>query len=178
MISGFQTTMLPSEIVVSESLNQFLNRGGFESMMTGAVLYCILAIAFGSFLTSYGGLQRIMDLLLKGIRSTFGLISTTFATGAILNGVSGNGMFSILTVGQIFSPAFEKRKVPLNVLSRSMENSMTLLESLIPTHVSAIYMTATLGISTMAYAPYAFFNILGILLFFVLVGRDLRKGRY
>jgi Na+:H+ antiporter, NhaC family len=178
MIAGFQTTMLPSEIVLSETLNNFLNRGGFDGMMTGAVLFCVLAIAFGSFLTSFGSLQRIMDLLLNGVRTKFGLITTAFGTGAILNGVSGNGMFSMLTVGQIFTPAFEKRKIPIPVLSRSMENSMTLLESLIPTHVSAIYMAATLGIGTMAYAPYAFFNILGIALFFVLVGRDLRKGKY
>lgn len=178
MISGFQTTMIPGDLVLSDTLNTLLNRGGFDGMMTGAVLYCILAIAFGSFLESSGALSRIMNALLGGVRSKFGLITTTFGAGATLNGVSGSAMFSILTTGQLFRPSFKERKVPLTVLSRSMENSMTLLESLLPWHVTAIYMSTTLGVTTLAYAPFAFFNIIGIVLFFVLVGRDLRKKKY
>lgn len=178
MTSGFNTNMISSDLMLSETLQTLLNRGGFDGMMTGAVLYCILAIAFGSFLESSGALTRIMNALLSGIRSKFGLISTTFFAGATLNGVSGNAMFSILTVGQLFRPSFRDRNVPLPVLSRSMENSMTLLESLLPWHVTAIYMSATLGVTTLAYAPYALFNMIGIALFFVLVGRDLRKKRY
>ncbi len=178
MVSGFNTAMVNSELVLNKGLATLLNRGGFEEMMKGAILFCILAISFGSFLTSFGGMQRIMDLLLSSVRSTFGLISTAFAAGGLLNIVSGNGMFSSLTIGQIFTPAFEKRKIPIPVLSRSMENSMTLLESLIPTHVSALYMSTTLGVSTLAYAPYAFFSLIGIGLFFVLVKVDLYRKRY
>jgi NhaC family Na+:H+ antiporter len=178
MISGFQTSMISGDLILSETLNTLLNRGGFDGMMTGAVLYCILAIAFGSFLESSGALSRIMNVLLGGVRSKFGLITAAFGAGATLNGVSGNAMFSILTTGQLFRPSFRDRKVPLTVLSRSMENSMTLMESLLPWHVTAIYMSATLGVSTLAYAPFALFNIIGILLFFVLVGRDLQKKKY
>ena len=178
MISGFETSMIPGELVLSETLNTLLNRGGFDGMMTGAVLYCILAIAFGSFLESSGALNRIMTSLMKTVRSKFSLIAVAFGAGATLNGVSGNAMFSILTVGQLFRPSFKDRKVPMTVLSRSMENSMTLLESLLPWHVTAIYMSATLGVSTFAYAPFALFNMVGIALFFLLVGRDLRRKKY
>lgn len=178
MISGFNTNMISGDLVLSSTLETLLNRGGFDGMMTGAVLYCILAIAFGSFLESSGALNRIMSELLGGVRSKLGLITTAFGAGATLNGFSGNAMFSILTVGKLFRPSFRDRKVPLTVLSRSMENSMTLLESLLPWHVTAIYMSATLGVSTFAYAPFALFNILGIVLFFVLVGRDLRRKKY
>jgi NhaC family Na+:H+ antiporter len=178
MVSGFKTSMIPGDLVLSETLNTLLNRGGFDGMMTGAVLYCILAIAFGSFLESSGALKRIMNALLGGVRSKFGLITTAFGAGATLNGVSGSAMFSILTVGQLFRPSFKERKVPLTVLSRSMENSMTLLESLLPWHVTAIYMSSTLEVTTLAYAPFALFNIIGIILFFVLVERDLKKKKY
>lgn len=178
MISGFSTSMVPDDPQLSETLQILLNRGGFDGMMTGAVLYCILAIAFGSFLESSGVLSRIMNVLLGRVRSKLGLISTAFSSGAILNGISGNAMFSILTIGQLFRPSFRDRKIPLTVLSRSMENSMTLLESLLPWHVTAIYMSATLGVTTLSYAPFALFNILGIFFFFILFGRDLRKKKY
>ena len=78
------------------------------------------------------------------------------------------GMPCFLTIGQMFRGGFKERGLPASILSRSMENSMTLFESLIPWHVTAIFMSATLGVKTWEYLPYAFFNILGILLFFVL----------
>jgi NhaC family Na+:H+ antiporter len=177
MISGFSTTML-GEGDYSASLSILLNRGGFEGMMTGAVLFCILAIAFGSFMQSSGSLDLIMKALLRAIKSTFGLIAAAFVAGAALNGLSGSGVFAILTTGQLFRGPFKERKVPATVLSRSMENSMTLLESLLPWHVTAIYMTATLGVSTLDYAPYAIFNITGIILFFALVGIDIKRKKY
>lgn len=182
MISGFKMEMAASEAfdieTFPDTIKVLLNRGGFNDMMSGAVLFAVLAILFGSFMEASGALKRVMDGLLNGIKSTFGVIASAFGAGAFLNGVSGNAMFSILTVGQLFRVPFRERKIPLNVLSRSMENSMTLLECMLPWHVTAIYMTATLGVATVAYIPYAFFNIIGIILFFTLVGRDIRKKKY
>lgn len=198
MVSGFNVEMIPhtlteiqpvevylnSDIVVNEEITQLdvagvlktlLNRGGFEGMMSGAVLFCILAIAFGAIMEVSGALGKLMHLLLNGVKSVFSLVFSAFVSGALMNGVTGNAMFSILTVGQLFRDSFRERNVPVPMLSRSMENSMTLLESLIPWHVTAIYMVATLGVKTVDYAPYAFFNMAGIVLFFVLSIRTLRR---
>ncbi|MGH7519579.1 MAG: Na+/H+ antiporter NhaC family protein [Gemmatimonadales bacterium] len=40
-------------------------------------------------------------------------------------------------------------------LSRSLEDSVTITEPLMPWTVSAVYMATTLGVSTLAYAPWA-----------------------
>jgi NhaC family Na+:H+ antiporter len=114
-------------------------------------------------------------LILKGVKSLFGLVVSAFFSGALLNGVSGSAMFSMLTVGQMFEKPFADKKVPKTLLSRTMENSMTLLESLLPWHVTALYMAKVLGVATLAYLPYAFFNIAGIILFFFLSYRSVRK---
>lgn len=53
---------------------------------------------------------------------------------------------------------------------------MTLLESLIPWHVTALFMANTLGVDTWQYLPYAFFNMFGIVLFFVLARKPVRKA--
>lgn len=178
MVSGFNTEMVGASFEPSKTLQILLNRGGFEGMMKDAVLFCILAIGFGSFMESAGALKRIMKALVGGIRSTFGVVSTAFVAGATLNGVSGSAMFAILTIGQLFRGTFKERNIPLPVLSRSMENSMTLLESLLPWHVTAIFMAGTLEVDTLDYAPYAFFNIAGILLFLALVRVDIAKKKY
>ncbi|NRA10725.1 MAG: Na+/H+ antiporter NhaC [Crocinitomicaceae bacterium] len=179
MISGFNVSMFDSDVInpnnISDKLTLLLNRGGFNGMMSGAVLFCVLSISFGAIMETYGALTKLANLLLKRVRSTFGLIVSAFFSGAILNGISGSAMFSMLTIGQLFTQPFKNRNVPAPVLSRSMENSMTLLESLLPWHTTGAYMALTLGIGTLEYLPYAFFNIIGIALFFVLSYRTVGK---
>lgn len=169
MISGFNLNMLPTAIEdLSPRISALLSRGGFEGMVSGAVLFCFLAMPFGSFMEVSGCLDVIMKKMLKVVTGKYSLAVVTFFAGAILNGVTGNGQFSIMTIGQMFKESFKEKDIPMNVLSGSMENSMTLLESILPWHVTAIYMAATLGVPTVAYMPWAFFNILGIALFFIL----------
>ena len=146
-------------------------------MMSGAVLSCVLAISFGAIMAKIGALEILVSYLLKPVRTSRGLVNAAFFTGGSLNGLTGNAMFSIITVGQIFTPKFDDRNIDKTILSRSMENSMTLLESLIPWHVTSIFMSATLGVSTIEYLPYAVFNIAGVLLFFSIVHWSLRNRK-
>lgn len=175
LFTGFNTEMTGAG-QVSPDLSVLLNRGGFEGMLSGAVLFAILAIGFGSCVESYGGLNRLMRGLLRIVSTKYQLVLSAFFTGGALNAVSGNGAFSILTTGQMFRESFRRMDVSATVLSRSMENSMTLLESLLPWHVTAIYMTGIFGVSTGRYLPFAFFNITGILLFFVFAWRETRRS--
>lgn len=174
MFGGFNAKMTGIE-ATSKELLVLLNRGGFEGMLSGAVMYAILAIGFGSFLESYGALSKLMNSILSLVRSAFGLVLSSFAAGGILNAVSGNAAFSILTIGQMFKSSYDNKKLDRTILSRSMENSMTLLESLIPWHVSGIYMAGIFGVATLAYLPYAFFNLFGVIVYFILVNRSLRQ---
>ena len=174
MISGFETSMV-SKAEMPGLLHTLLNRGGMEEMMSGAVFFFVLAVSFGAIMEKGGFIQRLMTVIFGWIRSAYGLVITAFFSGGLLNGVSGNAMFSILTIGQMFRAGFRERKLPLSLLSRSMENSMTLLESLIPWHVTALYMSATLGVNTFDYLPFAFFNLFGVGLFFILSKRTTNK---
>lgn len=178
MISGFNLDMIPVSIEdLSPRIAALLSRGGFEGMVSGAVLFCFLAMPFGSFMEVSGCLDVIMKKMLKVVTGKYSLSVVTFFAGAILNGVTGNGQFSIMTIGQMFKESFREKGIPMSVLSRSMENSMTLLESLLPWHVTAIYMAATLGVPTVSYIPWAFFNLLGVALFFILTGIQFRSEK-
>ena len=171
LLQGFNVSMAEvtgvSAADLSPRLLGLLNRGGFSSMMSGSVMFCFLAIPFGSFMEVSGSLDRIVEQLSKIIKGAYSLIVVTFFTGATINAITSNGQFSILTTGQLFKENFKKKNIPLNVLSRTMENSMTLLECMLPWHVTAIYMASTLGVQTTEYIKYSFFNILGIVIFFI-----------
>lgn len=169
LISGFNVNMSNIETIteISPRLLGLLNRGGFASMMSGAVLFCFLAMPFGSFMELTGGLDKVVSILIKYVSGIFSLIGVTFVSGALINGITGNGQFSLMTTGQLFKESFNKMGVQRSVLSRTMENSMTLLECLLPWHVTAIYMSTTLGVSTTDYMKWSFFNIFGIVFFFI-----------
>lgn len=179
--SGFNINMIKSiglnPETISPSLLSLLNRGGMAGMMSGAVLFAFIAMAFGSFMEVAGCLEVIVNSLKKFIKGSKSLVYVTFAVSAILISVTSNGQFVILTVGQIFKDSFEEKGLPLTLLSRTMENSITLFEGLLPFTVTGIYMAATLGVPTLAYAPWAFFNIAAMGLFLAyFVPKDVRNA--
>jgi NhaC family Na+:H+ antiporter len=169
LISGFNLQMLPNEITnMSPQIEALVTRGGFQGMISGAVLFCFLAMPFGAFMEISGALHKIVQTLETFIKGRLSLIFTTFGTAAVLNGVTANGQFTLLTTGDMYGEAFDDKRLPRNVLSRTMENGVTVLESLMPWHVTAIYMAATLGVSTLDYLPWAIFNLSSIGLYFIL----------
>ena len=48
----------------------------------------------------------------------------------------------------------------VEIVSRTLEDSATLTSALIPWNTCGAYMSATLGVATFSYAPFAFFNLL------------------
>lgn len=179
LISGFNVSMaeVTGAVVTdfSPRILNLLNRGGFVSMMGGSVLFCFLAMPFGSFMEVSGCLDRVIEQMSKLVKGVYSLIVVTFFAGATINGITGNGQFSIMTTGQLFKESFKQKNIPLNVLSRTMENSMTLLECMLPWHVTAIYMASTLGVPTLEYTKWSLFNILGIGIYFILQYRLAKK---
>ena len=106
LLQGFNVSMAEvtgvSAADLSPRLLGLLNRGGFSSMMSGSVMFCFLAIPFGSFMEVSGSLDRIVEQLSKIIKGAYSLIVVTFFTGATINAITSNGQFSILTTGQLF----------------------------------------------------------------------------
>jgi NhaC family Na+:H+ antiporter len=63
----------------------------------------------------------------------------------------------MLVVGSLFQRGYDERGLAPQNLSRSLEDSVTVTEPLMPWTVSAMFMATTLGVPTVAYAPWAVF---------------------
>ncbi|MEY3041479.1 MAG: Na+/H+ antiporter NhaC, partial [Pseudomonadota bacterium] len=61
--------------------------------------------------------------------------------------------------GRLFQGAYEQRGVHRLNLSRNLEDGGTLTSVLVPWNTCGAYMAATLGVGTLAYLPYCFFNL-------------------
>jgi len=78
--------------------------------------------------------------------------------------VTADQYIAIVLPGRMFKAAFQQRGLAPVVLSRSLGDSATVTSALIPWNSCGAFMAATLGVATVAYAPFTFFNMLSPLI--------------
>jgi len=163
-ISGFNIGMVDSVAAAgsapSEMLSSLLNRGGVISMATTLIIILAAFLIAGGMDVS-GGLDKLLHTMLQRARSVLSLVAATLASGATMIALTSHGGVTALIVGKLFQDAYRERGLAPENLSRSLEDSVTILEPLMPWTVSAIYMATTLGVPTLEYLPWAVFCMTG-----------------
>ena len=140
-------------------LDDLLSKGGMSSMLN-TVWLIICALGLGGALERTGILAYLLQLALRGVRSTGSLITVTVMTCIGTNVLAADQFISIALPGRMYKEEYERRGLSALNLSRTLEDSGTLTSALIPWNTCGAYMSATLGIATVSYAPFAFFNLL------------------
>lgn len=144
-----------------------LSRGGMSSMLN-TIWLIVTALAFGALMERTGLLERMIRSVLKAARSTGSLIAATLGTAIGANAIAADQYMAIVLTGRLFQPEYAKRGLaPVN-LSRALEDAGTITSPLVPWNTCGAYMAATLGVATLDYLPYAFFNLAGPLVALVL----------
>ncbi|ODU45289.1 Na+/H+ antiporter NhaC [uncultured Aquimonas sp.] len=154
----------------NEAVNELISRGGMSSMLN-TVWLILCAMAFGAVMESVGLLERLIRGVLALARSTGSLITATIATALGCNLVAADQYMAIVLTGRLFKPEYEKRGLAPENLSRALEDGGTLTSPLVPWNTCGAYMAVTLGVSTIDYLPYVFFNLIspvlaGVLAYF------------
>jgi len=142
----------------NEVIDNLLTRGGMSSMLVTLWLI-ITAMAFGSVLETTGLLQRIVKSILSLVNSTGSMIAATVATCIGTNIMAADQYISIVLPGRMYQLEFEKRGLAPKNLSRVLEDSGTITSPLIPWNTCGAFMAGTLGVATLAYLPFCFFNL-------------------
>lgn len=142
-----------------ESLDELLSRGGMASMVS-TVWLIITAMTFGASMEKTGLLLLITGAILKGVKGTGSLILTTVLTAIGVNIFASDQYMSIVLPGRMYKVEFAKRGLAPQNLSRTIEDAGTMTSALVPWNTCGAFMAGALGVPTLAYAPYAFLNIL------------------
>lgn len=162
LISGFDITMTGFAGVPTEEVIKLINRGGVDSVTSTTVLiFC--AMGFAGIVSVSGMLDVVLDLLMSKVKSTAGIIISTIASCFTVAFVTGSSYLSILVPGELFKDVYPKKNLHPKNLSRTLEDSGTVLVPLIPWSAAGAYMTATLGVPTLEYLPWAILNYTGII---------------
>jgi NhaC family Na+:H+ antiporter len=142
-----------------EMVDNLLSRGGLQSMMwTISLIMC--ALTFGGVLEKTGMMAVIANKLLKFANSTGSLILITAVTAIFVNILCGDQYLAIALPGKMYKTTYHERGLAPRNLSRVLEDSGTVTSALIPWNTCGATMSTFLGVPTLAYLPYAFFNIL------------------
>ncbi len=141
------------------ALDELLSRGGMSSMLN-TVWLILSAMTFGAVMETTQMLQRIAAAILGAVRGTGSLIAATLATAIGMNIIASDQYIAIVLPGRMFRAEFERRGLRPENLSRALEDSGTLTSALVPWNTCGAFMAGTLGVPTLVYAPFAFFNLL------------------
>ena len=139
------------------ALDELLNRGGMANMMN-TVWIILCALAFGGAMEKSGLLQRLILSLMRRVKTAGGLVATTVLTAFGINAIASDQYISIVISGRMYKLEYERLGLDSLNLSRAVEDGGTVTSVLVPWNSCGAYMAATLGVSTWAYAPYAFLN--------------------
>jgi len=138
-------------------VDKLLNRGGMGSMLE--VIWLVLsALMFGGVMEAAGLLKRLLDAIIHLVKGTGSLITATLATALGLNIVTSDQYMSIVLTGRMYRLEYQRRGLAPENLSRAVEDSGTLTSPLVPWSACGAYMAGTLGVATLTYLPFAFFN--------------------
>lgn len=140
--------------------DSLLTRGGMAGMLN-TVWLIVSALGFGAVMERTGLLERLIRSVLKAARTAGSLVVTTILTAMGMNVVAADQYMSLVLPGRLFQPEYRRRGLAPQNLSRALEDGATITSPLVPWNSCGAYMAATLGVATLDYLPYAFFNLAG-----------------
>jgi NhaC family Na+:H+ antiporter len=140
-------------------LQDLLTSGGMAGMLP-TVWLILAAMVFGGVMEACGFLHTLSSALLRLARGTASLIATTAGTCLALNVTASDQYLAIVVPGRMYADAFRRRGLAPENLSRTLEDSGTVTSVLVPYNTCGAYQSTVLGVDTLAYLPYAFFNYL------------------
>ena len=140
-------------------LNDLVQTSGMSGMMP-TIWLIICAQTFGGALTATGQLQELMRQVLRFAKGTVSLVASTVGTSLFCNIATADQYLSIMLASSMFKDEYVKRGYEPRLLSRTCEDSATVTSVLVPWNTCGLTQSTVLGVATLTYLPYCFFNIL------------------
>jgi NhaC family Na+:H+ antiporter len=161
---GFKGVMMAMygkiSIVTDNALvNELLITKGMAGMLN-TIWLIVCAMVFGGIMEESGMLKVLAEAVIRKVHRVGSLIATTAATCIFFNITTSDQYLAILVPGRMFADVYKKRGLKPENLSRTLEDSATVTSVLVPWNTCGATQASVLGVATLVYAPYCFFNII------------------
>jgi len=157
-------------------LNTLTATKGMAGMLN-TVWLILCVVTFGGVMEASGMIQVITEMMLKFVKNTFTLVGSTVASTIFCNITLSDQYMAILLPGKMFAETYRKKGYAPELLSRTLEDSGTVTSVLVPWNTCGVAQSGVLHVSTLAYLPYCFFNIITplVTLFVAAIGYKIRR---
>ena len=160
MRSLYGSTSLPTQ---NSMLTSLVATRGMEGMLN-TIWLILCAMCFGGAMAAGGMVRGITDIFVGMIRNRVSLVGATVGTGLTLNLAVADQYICILLNGNMFKQIYDRMGYERRLLSRATEDSVTVTSVLVPWNTCGMTQSTVLGVATLTYLPYCFFNLLSPLM--------------
>lgn len=164
-VEALMTTFFTSTSIDTgyADLNDLVSTSGMSGMLN-TIWLILCAMVFGGVMKATGMLESIMSCIVRMVIGKISLVSSTAATGIMLNLLTSDQYISIILTADMYRELYERMGFERRLLSRSTEDSTTVTSVLIPWNTCGMTQSTVLGVPTIAYLPFCFFNYLSPLM--------------
>ena len=145
------------------SLNELVSTRGMAGMLN-TIWLILCAMCFGASMVASRMIESITGVIIRFIRNRISLVSSTVGTGIFLNITTGDQYISIVLNADMYKEVYRKEGYETRLLSRTTEDAATVTSVLIPWNTCGMTQSTVLGVPTLTYLPYCFFNLLSPLM--------------
>jgi NhaC family Na+:H+ antiporter len=143
----------------SDSLNELVSTGGMAGMLN-TIWLIMCSMCFGGSMVASRMLESLTNVVLRLVKNRVSLVSSTVGTGIFLNLATGDQSISIILTADMYREVYEKEGYEGRLLSRTTEDAGTVTSVLIPWNTCGMTQSTVLGVPTLTYLPYCFFNLI------------------
>ena len=144
-------------------LNSLISTRGMSGMLN-TIWLILCAMCFGGAMSASGMLASITSVFLRFMKRTVGVVASTVFSGIFLNIATADQYISIILTGNMFKDIYQRKGYEERLLSRTIEDAVTVTSPLIPWNTCGMTQATILGVATFTYLPYSFFNLLSPLM--------------
>ncbi len=174
LIHGFNTNVIGFD--VSENVATLFTRGGLYSLKEPLVITLLVFVFIGT-IDKINAMPILVNHLFKFVKKSGGLVRAVLISTGLTNAMTSNQFATSFIIGDAFKKKFDDAKIPRSVLSRSLEDTGTIIESLVPWHATAIFMVSTLGVAVADYWYWQVFTLSNIVVAFALTFLGIAIGK-
>ena len=128
--------------------------------MLNTIWLIICAMCFGAVMVASRMLESITRCIIRFVRNRFSTVASTVVSGIFLNLTTGDQFISIVLNADMFKEVYRKQGYEQRLLSRTTEDAATVTSVLVPWNTCGMTQATVLGVPTLTYLPYCFFNLL------------------
>jgi len=144
-------------------VDKLISRGGLMSMME-TQLIAFTAFSFGGIMQRTGLLSVILDRVMKFANKIWSIVLTTILSSIVTAMMTASSYLSMIIPGELLSPIYKKNNLAAKNLSRIIEESGAIIVPLIPWSMAGAFITGAIGVSTIAYLPWAIMNYVAVII--------------